>query len=205
MNIKRVHYFSGLTLALFIAAHLFNHLFALRSVTAHIEVNKMFRMVYQNPVVEVLLLGAVIIQVVSGIRLYRHKRKIAGGIFEKMHIWSGLYLAFFLVFHVSAVLAGRFILKLDTNFYFGAAGLNSFPTLLFFVPYYTLAITAVFAHIAVVHNLKMKRDLFGVQPKIQSLAIVVIGIAVAFVVLLGMTNHFQGIDIPQAYRVLIGE
>jgi hypothetical protein len=40
-------------------------------------------------------------------------------------------MALFLIIHVSAVLTGRFILHLDTNFYFGVAGINNFPFSLF--------------------------------------------------------------------------
>jgi succinate dehydrogenase/fumarate reductase cytochrome b subunit len=60
---------------------------------------------------------------------------------------SGAYLALFLLIHVSAVLAGRAVLGLDTNVHFAAAGLQAWPTSLFFVPYYFLAVLAVFVHL----------------------------------------------------------
>lgn len=71
-----------------------------------------FRYFYRNSFVETILLLAVITQVYSGIKLFKEKKKVAITFFEQVQIWSGLYLAIFLVIHVGVVLAGRFILKL---------------------------------------------------------------------------------------------
>ncbi|MFM8911614.1 MAG: hypothetical protein ACKOE6_01695 [Flammeovirgaceae bacterium] len=173
------------------------------SPQSHIDVMESLRLFYRNPFVETILLAAVLSQVISGISLFRlNRKKSAGSIFERVHLWSGLYLAFFLVIHVGAVFSGRLLLHVDTNLYFGAAGLNSFPHLLFFVPYYSLAIVSFFAHLASVHNKKMKRDLFGLQPSTQSIIVVLLGVGLAFLILYGMTNGFKGIEIPTEYKLM---
>jgi hypothetical protein len=104
------------------------------------------RNVYRNPVMEICLLLAVGVQIMSGIKLWIPKRKTVTSTFDKLQLWSGMYLAFFFIIHISAVLAGRFLLQLDTNFYFGVAGLNTFPLSFFFIPYYSLAIFSFFVH-----------------------------------------------------------
>ena len=203
MMYRKIHFWSGLALAAFIALHLFNHLFSIVSPQSHIDVMESLRLFYRNPFVETILLAAVLSQVISGISLFRlNRKKSAGSIFERVHLWSGLYLAFFLVIHVGAVFSGRLLLHVDTNLYFGAAGLNSFPHLLFFVPYYSLAIVSFFAHLASVHNKKMKRDLFGLQPSTQSIIVVLLGVGLAFLILYGMTNGFKGIEIPTEYKLM---
>src|SRR5690606_3896573 len=153
--------------------------------------------------VESILLFAVLVQIISGLKILRVKTPGATW-FEKLQSLSGIYLAMFFLFHIGAVFVGRFILDLDTNFYFGVAGLNTFPFNLFFGPYYGLAILAFFGHLASIHNKKMKRNLLGLKPKIQSVAILVLGFVAIVVIFYGLTNQFQGVIIPREYEVLIG-
>lgn len=205
MSLRRIHYFSGLCISLFIGFHLFNHLTALQGAEKHISTMQSLRVVYRNRVVEIILLIAVFIQIISGIRLYKAGKKQESGFYEKLHVWTGLYMAFFLIIHVSAVIAGRLLLKLDTNFYFGVAGLNSFPFNLFFIPYYALAILAFFGHIAAIHTKKMKISLFSASPKQQANFIIILGICLTVFIFYGLTNQFKGVVIPAEYRVLINQ
>ncbi|PKF73541.1 hypothetical protein [Chryseobacterium sp. PMSZPI] len=204
MKIKSLHYFSGLTISIFVGLHLFNHLCSIFSIDQHLEMMKVFRKIYRNTACESLLLLTVIIQIISGLSLFRNLRKTATGNFEKLQIWSGLYLAFFLIIHVSAVLMGRFYLHLDTNFYFGAAGINTFPINLFFIPYYTLAIFSFFGHIAAIHYKKMQTTFLSLSPAKQSKGILITGFLVIILIFYGFTNHFKGVQIPKAYKILVG-
>lgn len=131
MPTKSIHYTSGLIITIFITLHLFNHLCSIAGAEAHTEVMNTLRLFYRNIFIETVLLIAVIIQIVSGLILFKTNRKKAISFFEKLHIWSGLYLALFFVIHLGAVFTGRYLLHLDTNFYFGVAGLNTFPVNLF--------------------------------------------------------------------------
>ncbi|WP_298346291.1 hypothetical protein [uncultured Algibacter sp.] len=201
---KRIHYFSGVVISLFVGVHLLNHLYSLLGVNAHIEMMNDLRVVYRNIIIESILLFAVIIQIFSGVKLFLKKRKIASGFFEKLQIWTGLYLAVFFFIHLSAVLSGRMILNLDTNFYFGVAGLNTFPLSLFFIPYYSLAIISFFGHISAVHSKKMKRKILGIEPVKQSYGILITGIIFTLIILYGLTNEFKGVEIPKEYNVITG-
>ena len=203
MLTRRIHYYSGITIALFVTLHLINHTVSLISIEKHIEVMTAFRKIYRNIFAEILLITAVCVQIFSGIKLYRSKYKIAKGFYEKLQLWSGLYLALFFIIHLSAVMAGRFILKLDTNFYFGTAGLNRFPINLFFIPYYSLAIFSFFAHLASVHYKKMKSR--HIDATTQSRLIIIIGVLMVFMLMYGLTNGFQGVAIPTEYEVLVGK
>ena len=201
---KRLHYFSGITLSIFIAIHLVNHLMSLMGELAYITFMDQMRLIYRNRLVELVIFSAVLIQIITGVKLFLQKRKTVRGFFAKLQIWSGLYLAIFFLIHVGAVLMGRFVLNLDTNFYFGVAGLNTFPFYLFFAPYYGLAITAFFGHIAAIHSIKMKREILGLSVVLQSKIIVALGIILSITILFGLTNGFSGVAIPEAYDVLIG-
>ncbi|MEO0472577.1 MAG: hypothetical protein AAF206_23375 [Bacteroidota bacterium] len=204
MHTKRIHYFSGLLLTLFIGVHLINHVMSLWGAAAHIDFMHTIRPFYRNFVVESLLLIAVGVQIISGISLLRKKRSTASRFFERLQLWSGAYLAFFLLIHVSAVLGGRFVLDLDTNFYFGVAGLNRFPFNLFFIPYYGLAMISFFAHLAAIHAQKMRRSIFSLSPSQQSRIFLGVGLVFSLLLLYGLTNHLQGVELPAEYEVMVG-
>ncbi|NBB22379.1 hypothetical protein GVN20_23700 [Runella sp. CRIBMP] len=205
MTIKKIHYISGLTITLFVGLHLFNHSLSVWGAEKHIEMMNTLRLFYRNLFVETILLLAVFTQIVSGLKLFKTNRKTAVSYFEKLQIWTGLYLAFFFIIHLSAVLGGRHVLQLDTNFYFGVAGLNAFPFNLFFVPYYGLAILSFFGHVAAIHNKKMKKSVLGLTPNQQSALIVALGFILTIFIFYGLTNHFNGVTIPKEYEVLIGK
>lgn len=154
MNTKKIHYISELTIAVFVGLHLFTHFYSIFGADRHIELMTTLRHFYRNIFVETILLLAVGTQIYSGLILCKANRKSTKTFFEKLHICTGLYLAIFFVFHLGAVFTGRLLLHLDTNFYFGVAGLNNFPTNLFFIPYYGLAIISFFGHISAIHSKK---------------------------------------------------
>lgn len=204
-RVQKIHYISGLTITIFVGLHLFNHCYSILGVDKHIELMNTLRLFYRNIFVETILLLTVATQIYSGISLFKTKRQTAKTFFEKLHIWTGLYLAFFFLIHIAAIFGGRLFLQLDTNVYFGVAGLNSFPLNLFFIPYYGLAIISFFGHIASIHNKKMKRLVFGLTPSRQSKAILIFGFCVMIIIFYGLTNQFQGVAIPGEYKILIGK
>ncbi|MFN7539142.1 MAG: DUF4405 domain-containing protein [Bacteroidota bacterium] len=205
MTTKKIHFISGLTITVFVGLHLFNHTLSIFGSDTHIEIMNTLRLFYRNIFFETVLLIAVLVQIISGLNLFKTNRRKATTQFEKLHIWTGLYLAIFFIIHLTAVLGGRLFLHLDTNFYFGVAGLNSFPFSLFFIPYYGLAILSFFGHIASIHSKKMKQIIFGLSPNKQSIIILIFGLLLTIVIFYGLTNHFNGFIIPSEYNILIGK
>ena len=98
---KNLHYFSAIIISIFVSFHLLNHILSILSLEAHIEMMEVFRKVYRNMWVETLLLLAVLVQIVSGGKLFLTKRKLQLDAFQKLQLWSGLYLAVFLLIHIS--------------------------------------------------------------------------------------------------------
>jgi len=191
--VNRIHYFSGLILAVFIAFHLVNQLFSLFGAEAHIELMTLLRTVYRHIVVETVLLFAVAFQVATGIRLSFKKNKKST--IERVQLYSGLYLSLFLLVHVAAVMYGR-QLQLDTNFYFAAAGMNIYPATFIFIPYYFFAVVAVTLHLASLHYLKTK------SVKV-SYCIAIIGIMIAILIIIGYTDAFKWRAMPVEYKNFI--
>lgn len=191
--LKRWHYVSGLTLSIFIGFHLINQLISLAGPQSYMSLMEKFRNIYRFPPAEALLLAAALTQVVTGIRLLLIRRQKS--MTEKLQYYSGLYLSFFLLVHVSAVLIGR-LNHLATNFYYAATGLNYFPATLFFLPYYLLAVWSVAIHIASIHYLKT-------GSRNTSIVIGVSGLLAAVLIVMGFTHSFQWRDAPVEYQRFI--
>jgi succinate dehydrogenase/fumarate reductase cytochrome b subunit len=88
ITIRKIHFVSGVTLTIFIGLHLANHLASIAGVDRHIEWMNALRHFYRAPIIEILLLAAVLMQMYSGIRLFLSKRKTTKIGFEKLHVFS---------------------------------------------------------------------------------------------------------------------
>ena len=73
MTIKNLHYISGLTITIFVVLHLFNHVVSIFGAQDHIETMNTLRIFYRNIFVETILLSAVLLQIISGLKLFRTK------------------------------------------------------------------------------------------------------------------------------------
>jgi succinate dehydrogenase/fumarate reductase cytochrome b subunit len=166
-TLKKLHHLSGIVIASFLLLHLTNHLFALGGPALHIAVMNLFRNVYRFLPVEILLLICVIFQLISGVTLVFKKGFLKQPFFVIIQIVSGLYLSFFMVFHVRAVMLARYQWNVEPNFYFAAGVANNYPSKLFFIPYYTLSLVCVFAHIACAHYIKRIENINKIQDDVS--------------------------------------
>lgn len=148
---RTLHHLGGSALALFALLHLGNHLVALTGVPAHQQALEWLRLFYRHPWVELPLLLVLASQMVSGAAgawtVLRHRgpaQRLPPRV--RWQAVSGLVLGSFVLIHVAAVLTGRFLLQLDTNFHFAAAGLYT-PWAGFFAAYYFLGVTALGVHL----------------------------------------------------------
>jgi len=201
MTLRHLHRYSALLLGLFLLAHLGNHLAGLAGIDAHIALMERLRTVYRFPLIEALLLAAVGVQVASGITfLVRGWKKRRGAVYALQAV-SGGYLAFFFLNHVGAVLVGRTVLDLDTNFHFAAAGMHVAPFHFFFMPYYFLAVLALFTHAGCF--LYWRRLRTSPACARQALALsMTIGAVLGLLIVLMLAGALYPVDIPAEYRAL---
>lgn len=140
-----LHRLGAVLLAPFLLLHLGNHLQALGGVQRHIALMEALRPFYRTPLLEGLLFVVLVLQAVSGLRRWRPAWRAGGR--RRLQALSGAALLAFLVAHVGAVLVARHALGLDTNVHFAAAGMHVAPFGGFFVPYYAIAVIALFTHL----------------------------------------------------------
>lgn len=197
--LRQVHRFSAIVLGAYAIPHVFSHLFALDSAERHIAVMNAFRQVYRHPLVEALLLAAVLTQIVTGsLQLWQLRRqKVAP--FTRLQRWAGLILALFLAQHVSAVLMGRVLEGLDTNFYFAARVVLQWPHALYFAPYYVAGVGALAFHLGAALRPAVARR-FGRQRADQSAGVVSgIGVVVGLLIVAAMMGLLYPIQLPAGY------
>ncbi|MEM8594488.1 MAG: hypothetical protein AAGF06_06710, partial [Pseudomonadota bacterium] len=117
-----------------------------------------------------------------------------------LQVVSGAYLAFFLLNHVGAVLFARTVSGLDTNVYFGIAGFHVAPFQMLFIPYYFLAMLALFVHIASAVYWLTRKQLDEVARHRMAVLIILFGVSVSIMYILLFCGVFSDIVIHDAYR-----
>ncbi len=203
MTTHQWHRYSGTFLSLYITQHLLNHLMALHSPQFHILMMDYTRTIYRQWAVEVLRWAAVLVQVYTGIRLSL-KGSGRGDIWARWQRYSGLYLAFFLLMHTSAVLYGRFGLGVDTNFWYGAAVVQNRLLAFFFTPYYALAILAYGTHMSLLFRFLWLRN--NRKVSLEKIAVInrrtLLWVGVFMILTIGILwGIMRPMDLPAAYRL----
>ena len=195
-TVRRLHRGGAVLVGVFVLAHMANHLAALGGIAAHLRFMEAARVVYRQPPVETLLLLAVAAQAASGLRLLAQGWKRNRGWMARLQATSGAYLALFLLIHVSAVLFGRAALDLDTNVHFAAAGLQVWPYQVFFVPYYFLAVLALFTHLGCALARRMGQAALALP--------VGAGVLASGVILAALMGMLLPYEVPQEYKQTYG-
>ena len=198
MPLRILHRSSAFLLFAFICVHVINHLVVVFGIQAHIDFMEIARIVYRTPIVEGLLLFCAAFQVASGLWLVTNSWRDLRGVVAWLQVLSGLYIAFFLLIHVTAVLVGRAILGLDTNFYFAAAGIHVPPNQWFFVPYYFLSLIALSAHIGCAIYWFLQ-DSNQMTRKTAVILSILLGSIASAVIVLSLAGKLYRVDIPAKY------
>ena len=196
--LRALHLISALGLILFLALHIGNHIAGLWGQEAHIAYMAAARRVYRAALVEPVLLALVAWQVISGLTMVLRGWRARRGRVAWLQALSGLYLAVFLLNHVGAVLVGRFVLHLDTDFRFAAAGFHAPGWPLFFGPYYALAVAGLGAHLGCAGYWILGAK----HPKGRKIVLalgVVLGAALGLSFVVSMAGLITPVSIDEAY------
>lgn len=199
MTFRKAHALSAVIIAAFVSVHLANHLAGLAGATTHIAFMEAARSVYRLRVIELTLLACVAFQIVSGLTLFVRGWTQRHGLVPWLQATSGLVLALFLSIHVGAVLFGRAVFNLDTNFYFAAAGFHVAPFQYFFAPYYFLGVVALFIHVACAAYWRSQG-----RARVARILIVAIpsaiGVMVSLLIVLSLAGALFPVEIPAEYK-----
>lgn len=193
MTLQRIHRAVAALLLLFITAHLgINFYGAVGGPERHAAALDIVRKVYRVPLLEVVMLGAFVLQMLTGVAILRRRYKADGRPkgWAAVQAASGAYLVVFITAHAGAALNTRFGMGLDTNFYWPAATLQGGVLRIVFALYYAAAIVAIFSHIAAALHYRGSR----VAPILPA-----VGAVVALIIVAGFAGAFFDIDLPADY------
>lgn len=201
---KRFHRLTAYILIAFVIAHLSNHLFLIAGRDTYNQVQEILNTVYRNPVLEPILIIAISVQVLGGLKMaigaLRRKPKRPfwqRQFWEKAQIMSGFVLAYFIIEHLIA-LAGVhwFNPGLETDFYWPASVMNGAPFTYYFVPYYFLGVLAAMTHMGIglryVALRKGKRATGDIIAKTS----IVLGAVFGSLIVLSLLGTFHKIILP---------
>ncbi len=190
---KQAHRNLALFIGLFVLIHFAAHLAAPFGIDSQDGALQAGRTIYQFPLVEVALVGALAAQVVLGIKLLRQiKARKRKGFWHRVQFASGAYLALFIVMHTSAAVGTRLVMGLDTNFYWAAGTLVLAPLKYTFAPYYILAVTALVSHVLAALHFR--------GPRRWHARMLAVGPLLGIPIVSAYGGAFYAIELPQAHR-----
>ncbi|GLQ21912.1 hypothetical protein ACFFUB_08680 [Algimonas porphyrae] len=197
-RLKPWHRHNARLLLIFLAAHLLSHLAAIFGPDSQAAVMNAARAVYRTPVIEIPLIGLFIAQVGLGlIMVWPRIRQSQKPLWSWIQIVSGIYLAVFILNHIFlGILRGRTFDGVETGFHFVAATLVTAPIKYGFIPYYFLAIVALFAHLAAALHWS------GRSTRITR-GLIILGVTIASLVTASYAGLFYPIELPDAYNAYL--
>jgi succinate dehydrogenase/fumarate reductase cytochrome b subunit len=192
------HRASALLLVTFLVIHMVNHVVGLSGQAAHIAFMNSIRPIYRQPVIETVLLALFAMQVATGAILAIKGWRERHGFVAWAQALSGLYIAAFLLIHVSSVVLGRVSLDLDTDFRFASAGFHVAGWPWYFMPYYFLAVFVLFVHVgcALYWNLGAGSRRSG---RIALVTLAGLGAVLGVTFVASMAGLLHPVVIPQEY------
>lgn len=185
---RPIHRTLATVLGLFILSHLAVHLAAMGGIEAHQRWLKFVQVAYRNPVGEILLVLAVVVQVASGTMLVRARRRKL-----TLQVVSGVVLAVFLILHTGAALYTHHVFGLETDFYWAAGSLHYDPIRYGFAIYYFVAVLAFFVHLAAALNAR-----FAIGRRWLPRVLALFGAVVAAVIIAAFAGVFYPVTISPA-------
>jgi hypothetical protein len=194
---RQAHRMLALGLGVFILTHFCVHLTALGGPEMYNSALKSVQWIYRNPVIEPILILALITQAITGVRMVVRKWRMPSKSFWAWtQIATGLTLTWVMLQHASAALISRHIFNLDTNFYWVAGPLQNLTFKPFFIPYYFWLVFAVFAHIAAYMYFRSKRNYA------LAFTIVSVGAVISCTIVAIFLGAFYAIEIPEDYKTV---
>jgi len=183
---RHIHASSAIVLGLFAIAHVFNHSLAIVSLGTHTAVLHVLRLVYRQRIGQTILVAAVAVQVCTGLTMvWKYSLRRASPL-RNLQLVSGIYLAVFLVSHLIAVFTIRQH-GVDSDFAWAShapAGLLGALSTVSLLPRYSLAVLAVFVHLACQARWNLSRVMSESAARKASYSVMALGGAASVVITL---------------------
>jgi len=149
--LRIAHGAAGVIVLLFIAFHLFNHLFGLAGPQVHLRIMELGRTIYRSPFFESVLVIALLFQVVSGLRLAWNWSSVGSDNYRIFQVGSGVFLSVFILGHLNAVFVfARTYAGIETGWEFASGdpvGMIHDPWGIRLLPHYAIGVFFIITHL----------------------------------------------------------
>jgi succinate dehydrogenase/fumarate reductase cytochrome b subunit len=198
---RRAHRCNAVLLSVFILLHMITHLSGLFGIETYNDVQSLFRVLYRNTVVEVILIASVTVQLGIGLHLLIKRIRSGGnrGFWPILQIASGAVFFVFMAQHLYSLGMARLYFDLDTNFYWPASVMSGPWFVYYFTPYYVLGVFAIFAHIGAGFRFVMLDRGNRRLGQTVGVSFLVAGAAVSLVIPAVIGGLFFPIELPQQW------
>lgn len=190
---RLVHGATAAVIVLYIAFHLVNHLFFLATPATYDAVQKIGEAVYRNAYVQPLLVMLLLLQTVTGMRLFWRWSARRGDFYRAVQLATGMYLAVYIVGHMDSVFVyARSYLAIPSDWAFATgapAGMIRDAWNIRLLPHYFFGVWFVLVHLAC--GLRSVLLVHGAAPRVVDrgwLMAVTASAAGAGAIMLGMTG-----------------
>lgn len=186
-------------LLLFLVGHLVNHLLALWTPVLHTQAMKRLELVYRAAVIEPALLLCLLLLAATGLTLAWRHTAIRGDAYRRVQTLTGVYLAAFIVSHLTAIFVlARALLHLHTNdwSYISAAptGMLRDPFDLRLIPHYAMAVWAVVTHVGLgLRGVLRAHDVAGRLADALAKGMSVLGAVASILIMLAVNGLHLGV------------
>ena len=194
---RKIHIGAACVVLLYGLEHVANHLVALYSFQASDAMMTAFRTFLRVPAIEIFLLAAVTVQIVSGVKLLSSSRLLQRSTFMRnVQILSGAYLGVFIFAHVINVVLVDRILHGGNTMFSGFTGKGTYGMLTSLnnsrlMPYYVVSVAAMFVHLGASARWLLVPKLGSARAEKFSHAVMWFGVFTAIAVALPMMQvHF---------------
>ncbi len=147
-----VHGITAAVIVFYIAFHVINHVFFLASSETYNAVQHIGATVYRNPIVQPILVLLLLLQTITGMRLFWHWSGKRGDVFRSFQLAAGLYLAVYVIGHLDSVFVyARSYLNTPSDWAFAVGapdGIIHGAWNIRLLPHYLLGVFFVLGHLA---------------------------------------------------------
>jgi len=199
---ERLHKVTAAVVFAFLCLHFGNHFVGLEGREAHAQFMDAARLIYRHPIIELVVLLAFALEVITGIALARVIWRNGKDFVHQVQAATGMVVALFLVIHLLTLVYGRMVLNLDTNFYFAAAGLMTPGWRYAFYGYYGAGIFALFVHMGCIAY-----DIFKKTNRPVGYLFLAgttgLGAYATWLLLMMYSGHLYPVALPDAYAQML--
>jgi hypothetical protein len=197
---ERLHKVSAGFVFAFLCLHFANHFVGLLGVDAHQQFIEAARLIYRHPVVEMVVLLAFFVQILTGVPLILEIWRKKKDFIHQLQAASGLIMVIFILAHVCWIAVARLVFNLDTNFTFAAAGFTA-PYTYAAYGFYGAGVFSLFVHMGCILY-----DIFKKTNKAAGWAFLIatvgVGGYVTYLLLMMYSGHLYPVVIPEDYQHL---